>query len=299
MVSLAIGLVVIGAVFTNYLNNSSGSAQTAALAQVTEDATLALGILRNHVAMAGFSHPTQGGQNGMTLYLDKYVTLFGCDGGQDIAALITDTPSAPNPAAWVCGNATPGSTSDALLVQYEADQDSMPTTGNPPIPLDCAGNSLTADSAGFFIANNRFYVDTTANSLYCQGSGNKTPLVENITDMHIQYGVGESPNGSSGTRSLNIFTYETAGQISGSPPIPGTQANNWGKVASVRICVMAQSTTAVLTGSDSLLYRDCANQVQMAADHRIHRAFTTTIVLNNRVGVTASSVATPPTSSGS
>ncbi|PHN95776.1 hypothetical protein CSC81_18735, partial [Tenacibaculum discolor] len=35
MVSLAIGLMVIGAVFTNYLNNSSGSQQTAAMAQVT------------------------------------------------------------------------------------------------------------------------------------------------------------------------------------------------------------------------------------------------------------------------
>lgn len=302
MVSLAIGLMVIGAVFTNYLNNSSGSQQTAAMAQVTEDATLALGIIRSHVAMAGFSHPTQSAQTGMTLYLDGDVTLMGCDSTQDITAVVADTPSAPNNAALICGsNGSPSNYSDSLLVQYEADQDSMPTATNPSnqsAPIDCLGTTLPPDSAGFFIATNRFYVDKQQYALYCQGNSGASPLVENITDMQILYGVGPPTNGSS-ARSLNIRNYETAGQISTATPNRGTQILNWNNVASVRVCVMVQSAAPVLTSSDSPLYRDCTNQVQTATDRRIHRAFTTTIVLNNRVGVTSASTPNTPASGGS
>lgn len=287
MVALAIGLVVIGAVFVNYLNSSAGSRQTAALAQVTDDGAVALGILRHHIAMADFSQPIAVTSIGMTRRLNG-VNVLGCQGGFTNAR-------EPSSEAVTCANAV--DSSDALLVRYEADPDMVPTvqdsSGNT-VPMDCKGFGLTATtnaSGTFFVSDSRFFINTDNATLSCTGNGGmdaadtslptSLPLVENIEDMRLTYGVAAFD--ISRQRPGNIVRYVPANLVA-VPPAINWQAG-WSNVVAVRICVLVRSVDNVLDKARP--YRNCAGTVVSPAetDRRIHRAFTSTVVLNNRTGV--------------
>lgn len=300
LVSLAIGLVVIGAVFANYLNNSVGAKQTAAFAQVSEDASLALGILRNHLAMADYSQPTGVSATGLQRRLDGQLTLMGCEGG-----FSDDTKSNANPTTVTCkgGSTTP----DALLVRYEADSDTLPTVISDvtklPAPMDCKGAAIPNASGGsFFIADNRFFINTTSEppALSCLGNGGANsdtddlpasqPLVENITEMHLNYGFASLDAATN--RPLKLIRYVSADKVS-MPPLSTTPTliSDWGRVVSVRICVVVRSAEAVLDKPTP--YRNCAGDIIDPPDRRIYRAFTSTVVLNNRVGSAATAASAP------
>jgi type IV pilus assembly protein PilW len=237
MVSLAIGLVVIGAVFANYLNNSNGSRQAAALAQVTQDASLALGILRNYVTMAGYSRPNGVTTSGTTTKMTRLFAgdfIFGCaEGFTDSTKTNTDFSTlACNPASGAGSTPQP----EVLAVRYEADADSTPTvTGT--VPADCAGNGLPLSGtppSTFYVADNRFTVTpavaatatqaATPPALACMGNGTAAatnsflPIVENIEEMHIWYGVATT------AASTDVARYLTAAQV---------PAGDWSRVVSV------------------------------------------------------------------
>jgi type IV pilus assembly protein PilW len=308
MVSLAIGLVVVGAVFANFLNSSAGTRQAAAMAQVTQDAALAMGILRNHIAVAGFSRPQSiSGSGAMTPYFSGQA-VFGCTEG-----FTTATDNSANYASIGCNTTSTAGTTpkpDSLAISYEADVDSTPsvTSGTTSAPTDCVGDGLVAQGTApndYYVADNRFAIipevaaTTTLSasppSLGCMGNGGITPgqplqktssggitsnkgyqaLVENISDMRIWYGVGASATGST-PAGKNVTKYVTAKQIK------DDLANDWSSVLSIRICVLARSSEAVLTAATP--YIDCdGNVVSNPPDRRIYRAFKTTVVLNNRI----------------
>ena len=57
----------------------------------------------------------------------------------------------------------------------------------------------------------------------------------------------------------------------------------WGKVLSVRICVLVRSENPVAPDADSARYDDCQGGRDVAApDLRLRRAYSTTVVLRNR-----------------
>ncbi|MBI5925443.1 MAG: PilW family protein [Aquabacterium sp.] len=309
LVSMAIGLVVVGAVFANFINSTAGARQSAALAQVTEDATLALGILRNHITMADYSQPTgtDAATGVLVRRLDKQLNLLGCDGGFD-----TSTDNEPNPTSVTCVATGKSTGSDALLVRYEADSDALPTVTDDKTkvtgPMDCRGFAIPPATGGtHFVADNRFFVNTTGTppTLSCIGNGgadNATtkfpvaqPLVENISEMLIRYGVASLDPVTK--RPLNIVRYATAEQV-GKPPesTNPTLRDSWSQVVSVRICVVVRSTENVLDKARP--YRNCAGDIvrldtAAPTDRRIYRAFTSTVVLNNRVNTPASATPTP------
>lgn len=306
LVSMAIGLVVVGAVFANFLNSTAGAKQSAALAQVTEDATLALGILRNHITMADYSQPTGiDATTGLLVRrLDKKLNLLGCDGGFDAA---TDAKADEN--AVRCAAKSTGS--DALLVRYEADSDSLPTstndTTNATGPMDCRGFAIPQANGGtYFVADNRFFVDAsqTPPTLSCIGSGKAKDdgsnfvgarqLVENITELHVRYGVASQD--ATTKRPLNIYRYATASEVGTPGDTNTTLKDSWSQVVSVRICVVVRSTDKVLDKARP--YRNCAGDIVRLdttdpTDRHIYRAFTSTVVLNNRVNTPASATPTP------
>jgi type IV pilus assembly protein PilW len=298
MVSLVIGLVAVGAVFANYINTSSGARQATALAQVTQDASLALGILRNHITMAGYSQPTAAGTTGLTPRLTG-MAVFGCDEGLD-----DGTRTNTDVATVTCATASKdGDKPDALIVRYEADVDSTPTVDNTDskgvvigaVPSDCTGVGLAQTGGGFYVADSRFSIwPQTANdipSLSCQGNGgtaagaatlagNRQRLVENITDMQIWYGMGKDD--AAGKAGRTIVRYVHASDMP--PPDPSAQTHlaAWNNVIAVRICLVARSATDVLDAPTP--YRNCmgAPITPGAGDRHIYRAFTSTVVLNNR-----------------
>lgn len=294
MVSMAIGLVVIGAVFVNYLNSSVGSRHAAAMVQVTDDASLAMGILRNHIAMAGYSRPTAVTSDGMTRQFTG-VFVLGCDGG-----FVATTADKTDPAEVTCVTGSPATNGpDSILIRYEADKSNAPVVKNATNqdrPADCIGTALSSDDS---IMDNRFMVDVAAGQLECLGNGKtadeatlqvaKQPLLDNVADMQITYGMSDSVAGKPGN---SVVRYVKATDVA----LPGSASwqDKWNNVISVRICLLVRSAKPVLDQGAS--YIDCNNVRQnLTSDRRIYRAFTTTVTLNNRISNTDPTPITPTT----
>ena len=192
---------------------------------------------------------------------------------------------------------------DSIAVSYEADKyNTVPTATDQP--TDCLGQSIapttftfaygsttaksTASSA-ITVANNRFYIGTSAAilspSLYCKGNGATAPqpLVENIEDMQLKYGV-VGPSAVSPTTPVTtaqVAGYLTANEFSSN--MPGlSPAARWAKVITVRICVVVRSERPVAIDINSAKYLNCEDTLISAPDLRLRRAYSTTVVLRNK-----------------
>jgi type IV pilus assembly protein PilW len=263
MIAMVIGLVVVGAVLSAYLGANVSGRNGRALSQITEDAGLALNALRSGISMVGYGNPT-GIVNTTDRFSKAYTGsgIFGCDKP-------FNNPSQP------IGNLTCSADagSDAVAVAYEADRWNS-VTNDTNVPLDCLGNSLTS-SGTYYLNYSRYYVQN--NQLFCRGPGNPAPaaLVDNVVSLQVKYGVSVPTPGNPDT--YRVARYSNAADM-GAP-----SADNWTNTVSVRICVVIRSAENVLNQKTD--YQGCAGPVVVDDDDRhLYKAFTSTIVLQNRVG---------------
>jgi type IV pilus assembly protein PilW len=216
-------------------------------------------------------------------------SIRGCEGK------FSNITTASNLDALTC---TAGTTTlpDSIAVNYEADRyNTIPASGSP---TDCLGNTLTTVNATFpsgtvttatyAVADNRFYIGTStaiaSPSLYCKGNGGASgaqPLVENIEDMQFTYGTVSASNTST---TATIAGYLTANEVVSDANLALLPIEQrWGKVLSVRICVLVRSENPVAPDANSAKYDDClGNRNVSAPDLRLRRAYSTTVVLRNR-----------------
>ena len=258
MVSLVIGLVVVGAVLVSYITAGTTGRQQAAYAEMNENAQLALTLIARDLLLAGFATPTGVAAGGLS-FTRTYASrpVFGCR---------TGFASPSTMGAVACGT----SGSDALEVVYQADgANSVPTASG--VPTDCLGNGL-ADAGGVFLAYNRYYLASSSSGrseLHCasrQGAGGQ-PLVDNVEGMSVWY--GEANAGSPRT----LARYVRADVVS-----------DWGRVLSVRVCLLMRSSEAVLaSGEDTVTYLDCDSAQQTSSDGFVRRAFFSTTTLRNKM----------------
>ena len=281
MVALAIGMAVVGALIAAYLASFSSGRHSDALVQITEDATLALNVMRQQVAQAGFSQPHGVGEAG-GLVLHAFPAVAGCKAANfvDLQANIAAPSNCPsaNPDAG---------TSDSLEVAFEgsvlpgnASNGILSGTGSSQQPLDCLGNSFakTHDEAtgdDYWLNDSKFYV--TGGSLYCHGPGNAAgaALVQNVELLQVTYGMAAAPAGAPGAGQ--IIYYDAA-------PPPGSPL--WANVVSVKLCVQVRSTAKVLDKAAAPTlgtWIDCASAQHASTDGYMRRTFTTTIVLQNKL----------------
>ena len=141
------------------------------------------------------------------------------------------------------------------------------------------------------LADNRFYIanqpnrsPTTVPSLYCKGNGNTVPqpLVENVEDMQITYGVVSTTDTS---EQSTIAGYLTAHGVETETSLAALANSGlrWGRVLSVRICIVVRSETPVAPDADSAKYYKCDGTLDSTkTDLRLRRAYSTTVVLRNR-----------------
>ncbi|MES2091440.1 MAG: PilW family protein [Pseudomonadota bacterium] len=291
MVAMVLGLVVIGVVLSNYLTSGIGKNSSNALQQMTEDATVALSVIRKHISTAGYRAPVgQGGADGFAYNVDPaFQKIRGCD-------TTFTNPDVATTADLTCPVIAAGAadTPDSIAVDYEADaQNSVMTAGAAPQPRDCVGAGIPPRvglNGNFFIASARLYV--AGEELRCQGngqaalpaagaalSGNPQPLVGNIHNLRILYGVRRVVTGTP-----DSFLFLPAAQVA---------AADWPNVVAVRVCVEVKSADAVL--SEATSYFGCGaaddpnatattptSPIQPAAtDRHMYRAFSTTIMLHN------------------
>lgn len=280
MVAMVIGLVVIGAVLATYLGSVGSGRGTTALGQITEDADIAMRLLRTHLSMADYSRPyaaTAGG--GFTRILQgKVMGVFGCDGGFTTHVKANAPGDATNTDPLTCvGDADPakGKLPDAVAIRYEADASNAYVPAGSTDPTDCLGQKLdkVTDVTGVvpvhYMADNRFIV-TSGNSLSCAGNGHTAfasqPLVDNVVNLQLRYGVA-----AAGTPG-QVQRYLTATAV--------TTANAWPLVVSVRACIVVSSEGPVM--DEITPYYGCGDVLETPSDRKMYRAFTTTVMLQNR-----------------
>ncbi len=314
MISITIGLVVVVAAMSAYLGSSGASKVTEAQSRMNEDAQAALNLLTQQIRLAG-SNPVQsnradafrhnpvfdptyvGGTStayGTTSYTVSPVTytvagftIRGCDG------TFSNITSAASITALTCTGGTT-TLADSIAVSYEADPYNTPQSGG--LATDCVGSSLptvtatfpsgTSTTGSWAVADNRFYVASTASgvpSLYCKGSASGTqPIVENVEDMQLLYGVVSTTDTSN--------TATVAGYISANDVVTetsmatlATDSARWGRVLTVRVCVVVRSEAPIAPDLASTSYVKCDGSVAGTnADRRLRRAYSTTVVLRNR-----------------
>jgi type IV pilus assembly protein PilW len=252
MIAMGIGLTVLGAVMAAYIASTSTTRTSRAVALMTEDATVAPAATGTGLARAAGTAPAD--------------WLIGCDKGfADLTQPI---------ASLTCSTAAAGT--NAVAVAYEASKENTMTTvkSGKTVPTDCLGAGLTETTSGaykYYQSYSRFYV--SGSQLYCLGVGNATaqPLVENIAEMQVRYGVG----GAVSPDTTRVITYTDAAGVAALGP--------WSRVLAVRVCLVVRSADA-LPEIASSTYRGCDPFVAVTApDKHLYRAFTTTILLHNRV----------------
>lgn len=269
LISMAIGLVVVAAVMVNYIGSGKAGRYQAALGQMNQDAQIGLNLLAREVQLAGYVSPTQS--------LGTIPPLFGCDGTQG-AIPFTD-PAATG--SLVCGAAT-GTTVSALEVVYEADVfNTVEVATNQP--TDCLGNKQNPATGAPYIVRNRYFIDTNAQTarpeLYCASNwSSKYPLLENVEDMQLWYGVASASN------PTQVIRYARAGKdATTANTVNAIGAAEWNNVMGVRICLLVRSSEPLLTSEDTLTYSDCNDATQTSNDLYLRRAYFTTATARSKM----------------
>lgn len=303
LVSLAIGMILTIAIFSAYISTSSASRISEAQGRMNEDAQAALSILSQQIKMAG-DNPKRAEYASNTprnpVFGTSTYAIRGCDG------VFGNVDTAADIASLTCGATGP----DSIAISYEADPyNTIKTSGG--LATDCLGVNLpvitgsvnkwngassTAAAVTYTVADNRFFVGTsgvvTAPSLYCKGNGTsstKQPLVENIEDLQFIYGA--APPAATTTMSVGGYLNATELLSNTDLAIAGVTSEpaKWGKAMVVRVCVLVRSEALIAPNPDSANYISCPTNATgtgtftIAPDLHLRRAYSTTIVLRNRI----------------
>lgn len=314
LVAIAIGLVIMAASMSAYLGSSAAGKTSEAQSRMNEDAQAALGILVQHIRMAG-NNPDQPNRidnlnpslssirnpvYGVTTfptgtYTTSNFSLRGCDANFtniSTAGVTLDT--------LTCVAGATSTTADSIAISYEADSFNTARTAGG-LPTDCLGSALPIISATlptivagtstnaavtYTVADNRFFIATSTDivvpTLYCKGNSSVAqPLVENIEDMQFSYGTVSTATTAT---TANVAGYIPAASVSNIAVVAlPTEDARWDKVVTVRVCIVVRSEKPVVPDSASAQYLDCfGNLVTTPPDLRLRRAYTTTVVLRNR-----------------
>ena len=300
---MTIGLVILAASLLVYTSSSRGSRLSQVETQLNEDGILALNLIQQQIKQAGYSQQIIPSAGGATI-LGNYsgLAVRGCDHG------FTDSG-----AAFDLLSCSSGTGPAALAIRYQATtENTMPSS--TVSPTNCIGNGILALAASqaspaptpppgnYTLADNRYFI-TNSNghsNLSCRGSesngaaniiGTSQPLLMDVEDVVIRYGVA-----SQGSLELastydplrhQIVNYLDASSIDSlavAGPIADATQNRWSRVLSVRVCLVMRSEQPVADAPDGAFnYKACDNTDATGTDNYLRRAFTTTVLLRNRL----------------
>ncbi|PWW48619.1 PilW family protein [Melaminivora alkalimesophila] len=303
LISLTIGLVILAASLQAYVSSSRNSRISQLETQLNEDGILALNLIQQQVKQAGYSQQLRPASESTVMGNYSGLAVRGCDHGFDNVGAPFDNlscKSGPGPAA--------------LAIRYEATPDNTSPT-NAGDPTNCIGNgilrvepsqvapAINPPAGPYALADNRYFVKTNGGqpSLSCQGTeksgsganaiGSAQPLLPDVEDMVIRYGIATQGSlelaSSYDVMKHQIIKYATAAEIDALPSsgtITDPTQDRWSRVLSVRICVIMRSELPVQDAPDGAMkYKDCENVDRGITDNYLRRAFTTTVLLRNRL----------------
>jgi type IV pilus assembly protein PilW len=303
LVALTLGLLLVVATVAGYLGLSDAARMAEAQSRMDENGQAALAVLSANLRMAG-NNPEQPYRVPATRRNPVYATassyvVRGCDGK------FTNIATAASAQDLNCASSS-ASDPDSIAITYEADRYNTVTLPPDWKATDCLGKELATLAAtmtvitppgpatetaivNYQVAENRFYIDSSGPashpSLYCKGNGVGSapgPLVENVEDLQLTYGA--VPAGVP-TNSANVAGYLDAAGVAGHVDLASLpdDAARWGKVASVRVCVVVRSDKPLVGSTGSARYVNCDGAIESSPpDLHLRRAYSTTVVLRNR-----------------
>jgi len=291
LVAIAIGLVILIAIGTSYLNSANLSRQRENQSELNEPAYVVMRMLRQNLVKAGYvdifdlditGKPQAGTlfdpgnaklinlyqrvpeaallEAPLTQFFPGLLPVFGCDGA------MAGTPNAimlAGTAASACAAAN--ATQQSLQLAFQA-VPSLSVTPNPIRSLlpdnaatgegrDC--NQQSIDPVGAKIVINRFFIRQVDgfNELHCAGSGNSVaqPLARGVEEFVLRYQTAQP-----GLAPLPGNTTSAAGGTQAQYVNAATVAASalgWANVTAVEVCmVLATATTsgAAATGTVAL-----------------------------------------------
>jgi type IV pilus assembly protein PilW len=305
MIAITIGLVVVGAALAIYAGTTGSSRVSETEARLNENAAITLGLLQQQIRLAGYSAIVGPPSFGLRKNMDGVGSagIRGCTGG------ISSVTSTVAFSSIACNNVT--TSSDALVVRYEADtNNTIPVgTGASAQPSNCVGEGIaittvssatatgsTLTMAKFALADNRYYVQTTGTpsggpELYCVGStgfntvtntvtyGTPQPIMEGVERLDLSFGVAGTTTGTVTVAYMSAQGIDT--NLS-------TETDRWKRILTVRVCLLLRNTASSDQSSRSAItdtskYYDCSNTQRTSTDGYLRRAYTSTILLKNRL----------------
>ncbi len=127
------------------------------------------------------------------------------------------------------------------------------------------------------MVTNTFNISGTNLQCNCNAGGVQ-PLVANVEDLQVVYGIDTDVSGSPNYQSADLY-------------VAAPTAAQWPNVVTVRVCMLIRSANNGLTTSPQK-YLNCAGALgtatgaaafSTAGDLRLHRSFVATYNLRNRV----------------
>lgn len=287
MISITIGVFVLGAILAVYSSTSSASKQSESATRMSEDAAIALNFMASYIRSAGFSQPQinlplyQVMNNGaMEKAKDTNFARAGVRGCDDGFA----NPTVSATLSLTCNTYT-GTGTAAIAVRFQGDASSTNPSGANP--TDCLNQAVTALTASDFagapaypMIEARFFVRTAANSgtpeLFCAGNGNNfvaQPIMQYVESINFLYGISETVG--SGQVSQGYVNEQTIKALSGGID------QQWSRVISVKICLVMRSEMPDQIAQRGT-YINCAGTVTNSPDRFLRRSFSTVVTLRNR-----------------
>ncbi|MCY1164614.1 Type IV Pilus-assembly protein W [compost metagenome] len=285
MISITIGVVILGAILAVYSATSSTGKQSETATRMSEDAAVAMNYMAGYIRMAGFSFPqanvpvnTAVSGTGTVQVNDSNFAgagVRGCDAG-------FSNPTVSTTLSLTCNS---GTGTAAISVRFEGDAYNTGPSGVNP--TDCLSQAVTAATSSDFsggptysLVESRFYVKTGANSgtpeLYCGGSGGGSnfvaqPIMQYVESLVFTYGVADDVS------SQLVTSYLTA---AGVDLLPGSVDQRWSRVVSVKVCLVMRSEMPDQNTPGS--YINCAGNSVASTDRFLRKAFRSVVTLRNR-----------------
>jgi type IV pilus assembly protein PilW len=253
MISMTLGLIVLLAVGSIYI----GSRQTYRVqddnARIQEAGRYALEVIGRSIRQAGANAEMNFNKSAAALQCNVVGVCVAINGVNGVA--VTDP--------------------DTLAVQFYAGSEELNPTPPGWIARDCTGGIAALG----IVVTNTFSLNGT--NLQCAGSvGGTQPLVNNVEDLQVVYGIDTDVSGSPNYQSADLY-------------VAAPTAAQWPNVVTARVCVGIRSANNGLTTSPQR-FLNCAGALGVdttatgftqaaAGDMRLHRSFVATYNLRNRV----------------
>ncbi|PID45323.1 MAG: hypothetical protein CSB47_09055 [Proteobacteria bacterium] len=271
MVTMVVSLFLMSGVVTVYLGVKSNDKVRSEISEMDENGRNALMLLRDIISHAGYRSI-----NNLALDTPFYVDSANipnpkCRGGA--AKLVSYPPILSKKTR----NSVAGKR-DTLVTVHIADSPTVAGSSGGLLVADCQAGVIPAECSSDPVAGlhtssdsriyNYLYINTPSKRrvLTCMGSrGGSQPLAENIENMQFLYGV--SSGGS--------LVYRNADSV--------TANAEWDSVVTVRVALLVRSENGVLNKAESKSFLLLDEKITTPKDKRIYKAYTTTIVLPNRL----------------